>query len=185
MYGLGAVSRMTYRSKLTTNPNQHANRGSAQAAPMNGPNGGADDPSLTEKMSEFIKGVKEKAAKLIELTEQIANGRFVGTNLAKNLREQAEGISAALDLLWGHITEVLMGSTSDSQDFAASGFSSRPEFGLNQILNVEKNITEENAYSELAIFSLARIRQESMKALQCQGNIEPEKAFFLLQDDGI
>lgn len=183
MYGLGAVSRMAYRSKLTTNPTQHANRGSVQAAPMNGLNGGQDDLSLTEKMSEFIRGVKEKAAKLIELTDQIANGRFVGTNLAKNLREQAEAISTALDMLWGHVTEVLMGSVTDSLNPGASGISSRPEFGLDQILDVEKQMTEANAHSELAIFSLARIRQEAMKALQCQGNLEPEKALFLLQDD--
>jgi len=183
MYGLGAVSRMAYRSKLTTNPTQHANRSSAQAASTNGLNAGADDLSLTEKMAEFIKGVKEKAAKLIELTEQIANGRFVGTNLAKNLREQAEGLSTALDILWGHITEVMMGSMTGSLDAGGSSISSGPEFGLDQILDVEKNITASSANSELAIFSLARIREDAMKALQCQGNLEPEKAVVLLQDD--
>jgi len=183
MYGLGAVSRMVYSGKLTTNPIQHANRGFVPAGSMNGSNGSQDDLSLTEKMSEFIRGVKEKAAKLIELTEQIANGRFVGTNLAKNLREQAEGLSAALDILWGHITEVMMGSMTGSLDAGGSSISSGPEFGLDQILDVEKKITASSANSELAIFSLARIREDAMKALQCQGNLEPEKAVVLLQDE--
>lgn len=183
MYGLGAVSRMVYRGKLTAHPTRYANRGFVPAAPMYGQNGGQDDLSLTEKMSEFIRGVKERAAKLIELTEQIANGRFVGTNLAKNLREQADALSAALDILWGHVAEVFMGPITDSLDAGAAGISTGPEFDLRQILDVEKNMAERNADSELAVFSLARIRQEAMKALSCQGNLEPQKVLFLLQED--
>jgi len=183
MYELGRISGVSHFGGRAINPAQRAVPGCSQAASMNGPNGGADDPSLTEKMAEFIKAVKEKAAKLIELTEQIANGRFVGTNLAKNLREQAEAISAALDLLWGHVTEALSGSISGSQDSAGSSMNSGPESGLEQILDVEKRITEQNVSCELAIFSLARTTEAAMKALRCQGNLEPEKAVVLLQDE--
>ncbi len=182
MHRLGAVSRMIYRSRLTTNPIQQKASRDNGAASINGLNG--DAPSLTEKMGEYINGVKGKAAKLVELANEIANGRFVGSNLAKSFREQAEGLSAALDVLWGHIAETFMGSMTGPLDPGASSFIAGPEFGLSQIVDVEKKIRERDEFSELSIFSLARIRQEAMKALSCQGNIEPEKALFLLQDDG-
>jgi hypothetical protein len=176
---------MAYYNRLTINPTDHPKRGSTQAASMNGSSRDADAPPPTEQMTVFIKGVKEKAAHLIELIEQITTGRFVGSNLAKNLQEQAEELSAALDVLWGHIADALSGSGSDSQDFADSGISAGPEFGLNQILDVEQRIADASAHSELAIFSLARIRENAMKALRGQGNIEPERALFLLQNDVI
>lgn len=182
MYRLGAVSRMTYRGRLTTNPIQHKGSRDNGTPSINSLNGDAN-VSLTEKMGEYIKGVKGKAAKLVELANEIAGGRFVGTNLAKSFREQAEGLSAALDVLWGHITETFMGSMTGPLDPGASSISSGPEFGLSQILDVEKKIRERDEFSELSVFSLARTRQEAMKALSCQGNLEPEKAALLLQDD--
>lgn len=181
---LGAVSRMAYRSRLTTNPMQHKGPQKFGATSINNLNGDAN-VSLTDKMGEYIKGVKGKAAQLVELANEIANGRFVGTNLAKSFREQAEGLSAALNVLWGHITETFMGSMTGPMAPGASSFSAGPEFGLNQIIDVEKKIRERDEFSELSVFSLARIRQEAMKALSCQGNIDPEKALFLLQDDGM
>jgi hypothetical protein len=182
MHRLGAVPRMIYRGRMTTNPIQRKSTRDDGAASINSLNG--DAPTLTEKMGEYIKGVKGKAAKLVELANEIASGRFVGTNLAKSFREQAEGLSAALDVLWGHVTEMFMGSMTGSLDPSGSSISNGPEFGLSQILDVEKKIRERDEFSELAIFALARTREEAMKALSCQANIEPEKALFLLQDDG-
>jgi hypothetical protein len=150
---------------------------------MKGPSGGKDALSLAEQMAGFIKGAKEKAAKLVELAEQIANGRFVGANLTKNLREQAEELGAALDVLWGHVVDALSHSVSGSQDSADSHSGAGPEFGLDQVPDLEKKIAGANEHSELAVFSVARIREAAMKALRCQGNIEPERALFLLQEN--
>lgn len=180
---LGRISGISYFSEYAINSTQHPIHDYAQTAPTNGLNDDVDAPSPAEQIADFNSGVKEKAAKLIELAEQITNGRFVGANLTKNLQEQAEGLSAALDVLWGHITSAASGSVWGSQESTDSNLSFGPEFGLDQIMDIEKKISEANAHSELAIFSLARIREAAMKALRCQENIEPEKALFLLQDD--
>lgn len=51
-------------------------------------------------MRDFVGAVRAKVAELIELFEQIANGRFSGSNLTKSLKEQAEAIDRSLDVLW-------------------------------------------------------------------------------------
>ena len=60
-------------------------------------------------------------------------------------------------------------------------FKTPAEFGLNQVEDVEQNMTETNAKLDLGIFSLARVREQAMRTLRCQ-DLEPGRVLFLLQD---
>lgn len=55
------------------------------------------------------------------------------------------------------------------------------QFGLGQIADVQQNMTEMSANLEVGIFSLARVREQAMKAL-CSAALQPERVLFLLQD---
>ena len=60
-------------------------------------------------------------------------------------------------------------------------FTTPAEFGLNQVEDVEQNMTETNAKLELGLFSLARVREQAMRTLRCQ-DLEPGRVLFLLQN---
>lgn len=144
---------------------------------------GNADPTATraEMMSDFIAAVKEKVAAMNELFEQIADGRFSHKNLAESLQEQAEAIGSGSDALWGDVWAALWQAQSDS----ASPFSDSKDStsGIDEISDVEKNIAEQNAQSELGMFSLARVREKALRALRCQEDLEPEKVLSLLKDE--
>ncbi|MHC4556378.1 MAG: hypothetical protein ACYTFW_23865 [Planctomycetota bacterium] len=61
--------------------------------------------------------------------------------------------------------------------------SQQGEFGLEQILDIEQNMTKQNVNSEIGRFSPERIHEEAFKALRCQGNLETERVLHLLKDD--
>lgn len=58
------------------------------------------------------------------------------------------------------------------------------QFKLQDILNVERNITERNMSLELGVFSLTRTQEKLRKALRCQEEIDTDKAVELLMDTG-
>jgi hypothetical protein len=62
-------------------------------------------------------------------------------------------------------------------------FPRHSEFGLEQVLDVEKRMAEVHETLELYKFTLKRVREEAFKALQCQGNLGPERALNLLKDN--
>jgi hypothetical protein len=62
-------------------------------------------------------------------------------------------------------------------------FPRHSEFGLEQVLDVEKRMSEIHETLELYKFTLKRVREESFKALRCQGNLGPERALNLLKDN--
>ena len=74
---------------------------------------------------------------------------------------------------------------SDGSMLALNGtteeINSRSEFGLGQISDVEKSMSQVNQNLEVGIFSLARVREEAMKTLRSDAP-EPERVLFLLQD---
>lgn len=61
-------------------------------------------------------------------------------------------------------------------------FPRRSEFGLKQILDIEKRKAELYETLELYKFTLKRIRAEALKALQCQSNLGPQRALKLLKN---
>lgn len=61
-------------------------------------------------------------------------------------------------------------------------FTEQTEFGLEQILDVEQNITELHETLELYKFSLQRITADAIKALRGQGNLEPQRVLHLLRE---
>ena len=62
-------------------------------------------------------------------------------------------------------------------------FPRHSEFGLEQVLDVEKRMAEVHETLELYKFTLKRVREEAFKALRCQGNLGPERALDLLKDN--
>jgi hypothetical protein len=62
-------------------------------------------------------------------------------------------------------------------------FPRHSEFGLEQVLDVEKRMAEVHEALELYKFTLKRVREEALKALRCQGNLGPERALNLLKDN--
>ena len=66
-------------------------------------------------------------------------------------------------------------------DGATDEMNTRSEFGLGQVDDVEKKMAETNQNLEVGIYSLARIKEQAMKALR-SGAPEPERVLFLLQD---
>jgi len=61
-------------------------------------------------------------------------------------------------------------------------FSRHTQFGLEQILDVEKYKAELYESLELYKFTLRRIKAEAFKALQCQGNLGPQRVLQLLKE---
>jgi len=61
-------------------------------------------------------------------------------------------------------------------------FPERIEFNLEQVLEVEKRVGELYETLELYKFTLKRITAEALKSLQCQGNLGPERALYLLKE---
>jgi len=60
-------------------------------------------------------------------------------------------------------------------------FSAPAKFGLDQVRGVEQHMAETNAESQLGIFSLARVREQAMKALRSE-DLQPDRVLFLLQN---
>lgn len=56
------------------------------------------------------------------------------------------------------------------------------EFGLGQVQDVEQHISKLRSRLELDKFSLSRIREDALKELRCQGNLEPKRVLHLLKD---
>jgi len=56
------------------------------------------------------------------------------------------------------------------------------QFRLKQILDVEQHMAEINRAWELGIYTVARIRDETVKALQGQANTDPDRALYFLKD---
>ena len=178
---------------------------------------GTDVATVAETMRQFVEAIREKIARLVELFEQIAAGPFSNGNLAKGLREQAEGINRILDTLWENIMvtalsgmgmplspgskprgyadtgqalttfKTELAQTSGSGEFmlglddTTDEINGRSEFGFGQVGDVEKNMSEANQNLELGAFSLARVREQAMKALRSDAP-EPERVLFLLLD---
>lgn len=47
-------------------------------------------------MAEFVKAIREKVARFLELLEQIAGGRFMSGNLAENLAQMSANLESGL-----------------------------------------------------------------------------------------
>jgi len=65
------------------------------------------------------------------------------------------------------------------------------EFRLEQMLEVKQNIVEQhmteidealNKILELGIYTVARMRDETVKALRSQANTDPDRALYFLKD---
>jgi len=61
-------------------------------------------------------------------------------------------------------------------------FPRHSRFGLEQVLDVEQYKVKLYKALELYKFTLIRIRAEAIKALQCQGNLGPQRVLRLLKD---
>jgi len=61
-------------------------------------------------------------------------------------------------------------------------FTKHTQFGLEQILDVEKYKAELYESLELYKFTLRRIQADALKALRCQGNLGPQRVLHLLKE---
>ena len=61
-------------------------------------------------------------------------------------------------------------------------FTEHTQFGLEQILDVEKHNAELYENLELYKFTLSRIRTDAQKALRCQGNLGPQRVLQFLRE---
>jgi hypothetical protein len=61
-------------------------------------------------------------------------------------------------------------------------FEKHTQFGLEQILDVEKHNAELYESLELYKFTLRRIQADALKALRCQGNLGPQRVLHLLKE---
>lgn len=61
-------------------------------------------------------------------------------------------------------------------------FKENAEFSLRQVLDVEKHMAELNMTLEIGQFSLARVKEQALKVLRCQENLEPDRVLHLLKD---
>jgi hypothetical protein len=146
MADFAKIPRMLHYGAAASGPNQRAASGPAKAsaarivnddaaatmstavgmqAARTGQKTGEGAPAAmsAETMKDFIEAVREKIAKLIELLEQIATGRFSGSSLTKSFREQAEALNRIFDVLW----ENAMVTSIPSMGMPSPSAASRPQ----------------------------------------------------------
>ncbi len=124
-----------------------------------------DSHPSTKKIIKDLKVHTEKIMKAAE-SSRYTIYTDVGETL-KKIRKEIEAINSFEGFLLGVHDKIVE-------------FTKLTEFNLNQITEIERNIIEQNENSELGRFSLSRIRQEALKALRCQANVNPNKALKLL-----
>lgn len=62
-------------------------------------------------------------------------------------------------------------------------FKPTAEFDLDQVQDVEEHMAKVTSKLELGVFSLARVREEALKALRCQDEPQPDRDLNLLKDE--
>lgn len=152
--------------------------------------------SSDNSLKDTITGFRERVTAFRLLSDEIADSRPSTTSIIKDLRAHTEEIMKAAEssryTIYTDVGEMLKKfrkeiEAIDSFEGFLLGvhdkiveFTKNTEFNLNQILEMERKIAEQNENSELGKFSLSRIRQEALKALRCQANVNPNKALKLL-----
>lgn len=155
--------------------------------------------SQHQSMKSTLTGVREKLAKLGELTEENASGSFSAKTLALDMEAQTEDISSDIEnsgySIYSNVSNSLAALREEieainSYDGFLLGvqekiekFTTQAEFELKQILDVEQSIAEQNSTLEIAKFTLRRIHMEQVKALRNPMKLDPERVLYLLKDD--
>ncbi len=155
-------------------------------------------PTPAQKMRDFCIAIRDRIAEMITLADQIASGRSSARNLAKDMENPAEAARNTPESseypVYSDISELLTTVRDEIEAINSfegfllgvhekiEKFTTHAEFDLEQILDVEKNMTQRNTTLEIGIFSLARVREQALKVLRCQEDLEPERVLHLLKD---
>jgi hypothetical protein len=155
--------------------------------------------SLRLPMKDSMAGAREKLAKLRQLAEEVASSRFSAEGLARDMETHAEQITSDAEgsgySVHSDVSELLAALRDEIQAINSfegfllgvhdkiEKFTEQAEFGLEQILDIEQNMSKRNSTLEIGKFSLVRIHMERLKALRGQGNLESERVLRLLKDD--
>jgi hypothetical protein len=155
--------------------------------------------SLRQPMRDAMAGAREKLAKLRQLAEEVAGSRFSAKGLARDMETGAEGIGSAAEgsgySIHSDVSELLAALRDEIKAINSfegfllgvhdkiEKFTEQAEFSLEQILDIEQNMSRRNSTLEIGKFSLVRIHMEQLKALRGQANLKSERVLRLLKDD--
>ncbi len=155
-------------------------------------------PTPAKKMRDFCIAIIDRLAEMIKLANQIASGRSSAGNLARDMENSAEADGNTAESsgypVYSDISELLATVRDEIEKINSfegfflgvhdkiEKFTMSAKLGLEQILDVEKNMTQQNATSEISVFSVTRVREQALKVLRCQEDLEPEKVLILLKD---
>ena len=151
-----------------------------------------------EVLEKTAAAIRERLDKFKELIESIATGHFSARSLSENLEAQAEqikGDDTSTSSVYSEVSELLSRFRDEVKEIRSSDgfligvhekieqFSNQAEFKLKQVSDVANHMVDVNAALELGVFTLARIRENALKALRCQESPEPQRVLKLLEDD--
>ena len=127
---------------------------------------GFKDSGVLERLKKEIEafndgGVLERLRKEIEAVKD--------SDVLERLKKEIEAIIAFEGFLLGVHKEI-------------DEYTNFMQFRLKQILDVEHHMAEINKVLELGIYTVARMRDDVLKALRGQANTDPNRALHFLKD---
>jgi hypothetical protein len=141
-------------------------------------------------------GFREKVTAFRLLADEIINSSSLSQNIINNLRayiKELMNYTESSELtIYVDVGETLKKIRDEIQAINSTDKSiidahdkiieliKSAELSLSQFLEMEPKTAVQNETSESTGFSLSLIRQQARKALQCQANINPDKALKLL-----
>ena len=149
-------------------------------------------------IKELVAAIRAKLEEFEKLLEAITTGRFSAQNLSDILEAQAKeirGSATSASRVYTDVSELLSRFREEVKEIRSSDefligvhdkieqFSNQAEFKLGQVDAVGEHMIDVNENLELGIFTLARVREEALKALRCQEAPDPLRALTLLKDN--
>lgn len=151
-----------------------------------------------QSIKQTAAAIRKRLEEFQELIESITTGHFSAQNLSDNLEAQAEHIrdnETSASRVYSDVSELLNRFREEVKEIRSSKefligvhekneqFSNQAEFKLKQVSDVADHMADVNEDLELGVFTLARIREDALRALRCQESPEPQRALALLKDN--
>jgi len=150
-------------------------------------------------MNDTVAALEERAAGLRQFAEDVSGGRVSPGHIAEKLETCAEDVrnnaESSAGAVYSDVSELLARLRKEIEEIRSfdgflvgvhdkiEKFNEPVEFRGEQVQDVQQHMTEVNAKLELGIFSLARVREQALRALRGQQQPEPQRVLDLLKDD--